>query len=253
MLRLLRDWERLQFRECNYKNHRIFTLRCLHNDLVPVSIKLKSTLRSERARKRLRSAEKQLLQTRLKSISSLLDNNAKQIELTMSQIAFNLPTPSYTECQEFIEKVKELRFKKVKERQVRKFNNLLNKKEGNITLQISQVTPAARVSTQAANRQATLAPAARIPPQVTINSQAGRQASPQVIVRQASQADSTLSQSESAVPRQATPRLPQQTVLFLSQRVQFPRQATLRLPKQTVLFLSQRVKSPRQATPRQPQ
>ena len=57
-LRLLRDWERLQFRQCNYKNHRIFMLRCLHNELVPVSIKLKSTLKSERAKKILRKAEK---------------------------------------------------------------------------------------------------------------------------------------------------------------------------------------------------
>ena len=99
--------------------------------------------------------EKQLIQARLKSINSLLDNNAKQIELTRSQIASFLPTPSYNKCQEFIEKVKELRFKKVKDRQVRKFNNLLNKKEGNITWQSPQVTLAARASTPAGNRQAT--------------------------------------------------------------------------------------------------
>ena len=127
VLRLFRDWERLQYRECDYKNHRIFTIRCLHNDLVPVSNKLKSTLRTERARKILRLAEKQLLQAILKSINSLLDNNAKQIELTRSQIAFFLPIPSYRKCQEFIEKVKELRFKKVMDIQVRKFNNLLKK------------------------------------------------------------------------------------------------------------------------------
>ena len=133
VLRLFRDWEKLQYRQCNYKNHRIFTLRCLHSDLVPVSIKLKSTLRTERARKILRLAEKQLIQARLRSINSLLDNNAKQLELTRSQIASILPTPSYRKCQEFIEKFKKLRFKKVKDRQVRKFNNLLNRKEGNIT------------------------------------------------------------------------------------------------------------------------
>ena len=57
-LRLLRDWEKLQFRQCNYKNHRIFALRCLHNELVPVSIKIKSTLKLERAKKILRLAEK---------------------------------------------------------------------------------------------------------------------------------------------------------------------------------------------------
>ena len=114
VLRLFRDWERLQFRQYNYKNHRIFTLRCLHNELVPVSIKLKTPLRTKRARKIITSAEKQLLQARLKSINSLLDNNAKQIDLSSSQIASILPTPSYRKCQEFVEKVKELRFKKLK-------------------------------------------------------------------------------------------------------------------------------------------
>ena len=128
LLRLLRDWERFQLRQCDYKNHRIFTLRCLHN-LVPVSIKLKSTLKSERAKKILRMAEIQLLQTRLKSINSLLDNNAKQLALTRSKIVSILTTPNYQQCQEFIEKIKEKRFNKVKERQVRKLNHLINKKE----------------------------------------------------------------------------------------------------------------------------
>ena len=149
LLRLLRDWERLQIRQCNYKNHRIFMLRCLHNDLVPVSIKSKSTLRSERAKKILRLAEKQLLQTRLKSISSLLDNNTKQLELTRSKIVSILPAPSYQQCQEPIEKIKKTRFTNVRERQVRKFNNLLNKKEGSITWQSSQVFPSTRAFPQA--------------------------------------------------------------------------------------------------------
>ena len=78
-------------------------------------------------------AEKQILQTRLKSINSLLDNNAKQLELTRSKIVSILTAPNYLQCQEFIEKIKEKRFNKVKERQVRKLNNLINKKEGGIT------------------------------------------------------------------------------------------------------------------------
>ena len=143
MLRLLRDWEKFQLRQCNYKNHRIFTLRCIHSELVPVSIKLKSTLKSQRAKKILRMAEKQL-QTRLKSINSLLDNNTKQLELTRSKVASILTAPSYQECQEFIEKIKEKRFNKVKERQVRTLNNLINKKEAGITWQSSQVFPTTR-------------------------------------------------------------------------------------------------------------
>ena len=146
LLRLLRDWEKFQLRQCNFKNHRIFTLRCIHSELVPVSKRLKSTLKSERAKKILRTAEKQLLQTSLKSINSLLDNNTKQLELTRSKIVSILTPPNYQECQELIEKIKEKKFIKVRQRQVRKLNNLINKKEGNITWQSSQVLLATRAS-----------------------------------------------------------------------------------------------------------
>ena len=98
--------------------------------------------------------EKQLLQTWLKSINSLLDNNAKQLELTRSKIASILTPPNYLQCQEFIEKIKEKRFIKVRERQVRKLNNLINKKEGGITWQSSQVSLATRAFPQVNNRQA---------------------------------------------------------------------------------------------------
>ena len=154
LLRLLRDWEKFQLRQCNFKNHRIFTLRCIHSELVPVSIRLKSTLKSERAKKILRTAEKQLLQTRLNSINSLLDNNAKQLELTRSKIVSILTPPNYQQCQECIEKIKEKRFIKVGERQVRKLNNLINKKEGGITWKSSQVFLATRAFPLANNRQA---------------------------------------------------------------------------------------------------
>ena len=85
-------------------NHRIFTLRCIHSELVPVSIRLKSTLKSEKARKILRLAEKQLLQTRLKSINSLLDNNAKQLELTRSKVASILTPPKLSGMSGFYRK-----------------------------------------------------------------------------------------------------------------------------------------------------
>ena len=209
LLKLLRDWEKFQLRQCNFKNHRIFTLRCIHSELVPVSIRLKSTLKSERAKKILRMAEKQLLQTRLKSINSLLDNNAKQLELTRSKIVSILTPLHYQECQDFIDKIKEKRFIKVRERQVRKLNNLINKKEGVITWQSSQ--------------------AARAFPWAN-NSQAGRlthNASPQV--SQSSPGERALP-PRAFSPRQLGPRLLWKTTLFPQQVVHSPRQAVPRLP-----------------------
>ena len=130
---LFRDWERLQLRETDYKNHRIFTLRCLHKELVPVSIKLKSTLNTARAKKIVRKAEKDLIQARIKSINSILYNVVKQIEECRSQLASIFSTERLRECQGFVDKVSEIRFNKVKLRQIKKFQNLVNKKEGNIT------------------------------------------------------------------------------------------------------------------------
>ena len=130
---LFRLWEKLQLRASEYKNHRIFTLRCLHNDLIPTSIKLKSTLKSTRANKILRKAEKELLQTRVKSINYILDNTSQQLEECRSQLAAIISAQRLRECQDFVDKVGEIRFNKVKQRQLNKFNLLINRKEGNIT------------------------------------------------------------------------------------------------------------------------
>ena len=131
--RLFRLWEKLRIRASEYKNHRIFTLRCLHNDLIPVSIKLKSTLKSTRANKILRKAEKDLLQARIKTINFILDNTSKQLEECRSQLAAIISTQRLRECQDFVDKVGEIKFNKVKQRQLNKFNLLTIRKEGNIT------------------------------------------------------------------------------------------------------------------------
>ena len=130
---LVRDWERLWLREIDYKNHRIFILRCLHKELVPVSLKLKSTLNTTRAKKIIRKVEKELIQARIKSINNILNNVAIQMEDCRSQLASIISTERLRECQGFIDKVGETRFNKVINRQIKKFQNLVNKKEGYIT------------------------------------------------------------------------------------------------------------------------
>ena len=130
---LFRDWERLWLRASDYKNHRIFTLRCLHKELIPVSIKLKSTLKTEKAKNIIRKAEKDLLQARIKAINSILDNVTKQTEECRSQLASIISAQRLRECQGFVDKVGEIRFTKVKPRQLNKYNILLTKNEGNKT------------------------------------------------------------------------------------------------------------------------
>ena len=136
---LFREWERSQLRASDYKNHRIFTLRCLHKDLFPVIIKLKSTLNTSKARQIIRKAEKDLLQARVRAIKNIFDQVAKQTEDCRTQLASIISAEKLRECQSFIDKVSEIRFTKVKQRQLNKFNNLINKKQGNITRAIATI------------------------------------------------------------------------------------------------------------------
>ena len=144
--RLFREWERLQLRSSDYKNHRIFSLRCLCKDLIPVSIKLKSTLDTSQARQIIRKAEKDLLQARIKAINNILVQVNRQIEAKLASIIL---AERLGECQDFINKVSEFRFNKVRQRQINKLNHLVSKKEGNIT-----IANAANNITNSVNRQA---------------------------------------------------------------------------------------------------
>ena len=146
---LFREWERLRLRSSDYKNHRIFSLRCLHQDLIPVSIKLKSALDTPRARQIIRNAQKDLLQTRIKAINNILVQVDRQIEECRAKLASIILAERLRECQDFINKVSKFRFNKVRQRQINKLNHLVSKKEGNIT-----IANAVNNTTNSTNRQA---------------------------------------------------------------------------------------------------
>ena len=84
-MHLLREWEELWIRDSNYRNHQIFTLRYINKGIIPVSIRLKTIVRIEKASKIIRKTERDILQARVKSINSLLDNNNKQKDLCRLQ------------------------------------------------------------------------------------------------------------------------------------------------------------------------
>ena len=127
VLQLFKDWERFQLRDCDYRTHRIFNLKCVSNESVSVSLILKATLKTERAKKIIIIAEKDLHQARVKSINSILGDNAKQRDLSTSDLVSLVSTSTMDKCQQFIDKVGEHRFLKIKERWVNEFNWLLLK------------------------------------------------------------------------------------------------------------------------------
>ena len=128
----MQQWERKEFRQCNYSNQRVFTLRCICKGLVPVSVRLNSNRKdiSIGARNIIRRAERQLLQQRVKDINRLLQDNSEGIAVSKSRL-FSLVTNPHIQqqCTEFIDKVREARFNMVTERQGGKFISLLNKSD----------------------------------------------------------------------------------------------------------------------------
>ena len=90
----LQQWERKEFRQSNYSNHRVFTLRCIIKGLVPVSVRLNSNRKdiSIGARNIMRMAERQLLQQRVKDINRLLQDNREGIAGSKSRLFYLVTT-----------------------------------------------------------------------------------------------------------------------------------------------------------------
>ena len=66
---LFHRWEKLQLKMADFQNHRCFFLRCLDEGVIPVSIKLKSQVRTPKGFQIIRKAEIALLNERIKSIN----------------------------------------------------------------------------------------------------------------------------------------------------------------------------------------
>ena len=98
--------------------------------IIPVSVRLKpkGNKLSKRAREIIPKAEKQLLQDRVRCINTTLEDNRKTINKCRAELVSSITnTTDRNKCSKFIKKVSEERFIKVKERQVRKLNSLVNK------------------------------------------------------------------------------------------------------------------------------
>ena len=88
-LNQLQLWEKGTIRLSDYKYHRIFTLRCISKNLVPVSIKFKldKSKLSQGARKIIKKAERQLLQDRVRCINKTIEDKGHNINNNKTRLA----------------------------------------------------------------------------------------------------------------------------------------------------------------------
>ena len=103
-LHLLWEWEKLQIKDSDYRNHQKFTCRYIIKGLIPVSVRLKSTgnSRSRRAKEIIHRAERQLLQDRVKGINCILWENAIKLERCRSRLLSSVTTTTIDKCTDFI-------------------------------------------------------------------------------------------------------------------------------------------------------
>ena len=67
------QWEKIERKMADFANHRRFTLRCLKEDLVPVSICITKNIGTPKGFQIIRRAEKALLNERVRSINNTIN------------------------------------------------------------------------------------------------------------------------------------------------------------------------------------
>ena len=58
---LLRRWEKWEKKMADFRNHRRFTIKCLKNNIIPVSIGLKTNIKTSKGLDIIRRAEKTII------------------------------------------------------------------------------------------------------------------------------------------------------------------------------------------------
>ena len=114
----------------NFKNHGQFTLRCLSNSIIPVSVQLKSNIKTPKGKYIIRKAEKALLNERVRSINNTINMFNCQINTCIEELKKQIKKEDMEECYRFIEGIRETRHLKTQKRHLEKFNRLCHRNTG---------------------------------------------------------------------------------------------------------------------------
>ena len=113
---------KLECKMADFKNHRKFSLRCLSADIIPVSIRLKSNIKSPKGFNIIKRAEKALLNERNRMVNNTITMLEKEIDTCMDELYNTIDREMMEDCMVFIKTRKESRHLKTQLRQINKFN-----------------------------------------------------------------------------------------------------------------------------------
>ena len=101
-VRILRRWERIECKMADFKNHRRFSLRCLSEDVILVSINLRSNIRTPKGQYIIRRAEKALLNERIRSINNTINMFNHQRDTCKTDLEKKIREEDLKECQNLL-------------------------------------------------------------------------------------------------------------------------------------------------------
>ena len=122
-----RRWEKIKKKMADFSNHQRFSLRCLSLDLIPVSIRLRSTIKTPKGRQIIKKVERALLNERIRSINNTLNMLEKRRDTCIFQLEEKLDRESMEECRQFIKIKREARHFNTLDRQRNKLERLCHK------------------------------------------------------------------------------------------------------------------------------
>ena len=129
-VKFLRQWEKLEVKMANIQNHRRFTLRCLSKGIIPVSIRLKTTVKTPKGNYIVRKAERMLMNERVQSINNTITMFRWQIDTCINSLGRCIGMEAMEECHRFISLRRERRHQSTLDRQIQKFNSLWQRNTG---------------------------------------------------------------------------------------------------------------------------
>ena len=119
-VRIFWQWEKLEYKMAAFQNHRIFSLRCLKEDLVPVSVQLRNNVKTPKAKIITRKAERTLLNERIRTINNTIAMATSKRDACMNTLLTIFSKEIMDECARLINIRREAYYIKVKNRQISK-------------------------------------------------------------------------------------------------------------------------------------
>ena len=116
---LLQQWEKNEKKMADFQNHRRFSLKCLSYDVIPVSIRLKTNVRTAKGLEIIKKTERKLLNKWIRSINNTIELYMYERESLVLQVEETLDKNNNNnqeiieDCYNFIKRVVESRHNRV--------------------------------------------------------------------------------------------------------------------------------------------